>query len=606
MRSRKVPFAGRSLRRQLILCFTVLAVLPLLASVLLSFHTNRQQIIRSRNQLANMDAQQIAREFDNVLSGYEDILYQLYTDDTLAALIENLNQGEDVAVTRNQIRRELRSVFWLQDEIASISVVTKSGEMAFYDRLSYAQQQNISFDALNLSNQELYDTISDTRGTTYFPTQYVTYFGGEDHHLFYVGHSMISQQAISEVPAVIIMGINAELFQETLSKSMTAADQQQYLFVLDDQQQFIWYPKMDFIQKKVTDFAPDLLSFVRKHHEIESPELAVFHAESALTGWDMVYVLDCTPFTQAIDRQLGITIGIALLSFALVIGLVCGITSRITRSVQEICRVMNIVSGGDLNVRVSLEAPMATEVHTIARGLNTMADRLQVLIRQEQESLMKVKNAEIAALEAQLNPHFLYNTLDTINWMAIAREEYPISNVISALGRVLRYGIDHSNGVVTLAEEENWLKQYLFIHQNRMKSGFACDIHIDPELRQCKIHKLLFQPFIENAMIHGFAQKKTDCFLEVSASREGEKLRMDIRDNGCGIPADVMQKLDLAQSSIETKKRYRGMQNALNRLLLYYGDEAEFTIESSEHSGTHVSIKVPILEGGQEDAHRDH
>ncbi len=606
MSSTKVPFAGRSLRRQLILCFTVLAILPLLASALLSFHTNRQQIIRSRNQLANMDARQIAREFDNMLSGYEDILYQLYTDDSLAAMVENLNRGEDVAVTRNQIRRELRSVFWLQDDIASISVITRSGETAFYDRLSYAQQQNISFDALDLSNQELYDAVSGTRGTTYFPTQYVTYFGGQDHHLFYVGHSMISQQAISEVPAVIIMGINAELFQDALSNSMTAADQQQYLFVLDDQQRFIWYPQAEFIQKTVTDFAPDLIEFVRKYHEIESPELAVFHAESALTGWDMVYVLDCTPFTQAIDRQLGITIGIALLSFALVIGLVCWITNRITRSVQEICRVMNTVSSGDLTVRVAAEEPMATEIHTIARGLNTMADRLQILIRQEQDSLVKVKNAEIAALEAQLNPHFLYNTLDTINWMAIEREEYPISNVISALGRVLRYGIDNSNGIVTLAEEENWLKQYLFIHQNRMKSGFVCDIHIDPELRQCKVHKLLFQPFIENAMIHGFAQKKTNCHLEVSVSREGEKLRVDIRDNGCGIPADVVQRLDITQSKIETKKRYRGMQNAMNRLLLYYGAQTEFAIESSECSGTHVSIKVPILEGGQEDAHRDH
>ncbi len=599
MKSPNVPFEKRSLRQQLILCFTVLAMLPLLVSVLLAFHINRQQIIRNRNQLANMDARQIAKGFDNVLSDYEDILYQLYTDDALLEMVENLDQGVDVAVTRNQIRRELRSVFWLQDEIASITIITENGEVVFYDRLSYAQQQNISIDALGYSEQELYETLSVARGTTYFPTQYVTYFGGQDYRLFFVGHRMVSQQAISDIPAVIIMGIDTDLFQDTLSRSMVAPDQQQYLFVLDENQQFIWYPKVEWIGRNVREYASDLIGFVKQYHEIESQELAVFHADSELTGWDMVYILDCTPFTRAIDRQLTVTVAIALISFILVIALVCGITERMTKSVNEICQVMNIVSRGDLTVRMSTEKAMATEIHTIAQGLNVMADRLQILIRQEQESVEKIKNAEIAALEAQMNPHFLYNTLDTINWMAIEREEYPISNVISALGRVLRYGIDHSNGIVTLEEEVNWLKQYLFIHQNRIKSGFACEINIDPTLLPCRVHKLLFQPFVENAMIHGFAQKRTDCHLEVTVEREEDRLRVDIRDNGCGIPIDIIQRLDTSQSRIETGKRYRGMQNAINRLLLYYEDQAEFSVESSEQCGTHVSIQVPILEGEQ-------
>lgn len=121
---------------------------------------------------------------------------------------------------------------------------------------------------------------------------------------------------------------------------------------------------------------------------------------------------------------------------------------------------------------------MSPEIRTIATGLNRLADKLNVLIQSEKDSAEKVKNAEIAALEAQLNPHFLYNSLDTINWMAIEQEQYPISNVVSALGKILRYGIDNSNGIVTIADEQNWLNQYLFLHQNRLRNMLQCDVCI--------------------------------------------------------------------------------------------------------------------------------
>ena len=129
---------------------------------------------------------------------------------------------------------------------------------------------------------------------------------------------------------------------------------------------------------------------------------------------------------------------------------------------------------------------------------------MNVLIQSEKDSAEKVKNAEIAALEAQLNPHFLYNSLDTINWMAIEQEQYPISNVVSALGKILRYGIDNSNGIVTIADEQNWLNQYLFLHQNRLRNMLQCDVCIAEDTLGLRIHKLLLQPFVENAIIHGF------------------------------------------------------------------------------------------------------
>ena len=149
-----------TLRQRLLACFAVLAILPLLLSVLFSFRNDRKQILENRDQIAGMDVQQITRDLDMELAAYENVLYQLYTDDELSALVKDLNEGRDLAVTRNQIRRKLRGVFWLQDYITSLMVITQSGETVFYDRLSFSGQTNVALEALGLSPSLLFDGLS--------------------------------------------------------------------------------------------------------------------------------------------------------------------------------------------------------------------------------------------------------------------------------------------------------------------------------------------------------------------------------------------------------------------------------------------------------------
>lgn len=171
---------------------------------------------------------------------------------------------------------------------------------------------------------------------------------------------------------------------------------------------------------------------------------------------------------------------------------------RLTGSMQNMVSVMQKAGKGELRARVEIEEDMSGEMETIALEFNHMLERLSRSLENEREANTRQREAEIAALEAQINPHFLYNLLDTINWMAIDREEYEISNSISALAFILRYGIDNSNGIVSVREECEWLKKYLFLQQTRLKYAFQCEMHIEPEIMECKIHKLLLQPFVEN------------------------------------------------------------------------------------------------------------
>lgn len=590
-----------TLRQRLLACFAVLAILPLLLSVLFSFRNDRQQILENRDQIAGMDVQQITRDLDMELSAYENVLYQLYTDEELSALVKDLNEDRDLAVTRNQIRRKLRGVFWLQDYITSLMVITRSGETVFYDRLSFSGQANVALEALGQNPKLLFDGLSAQNGTTYLPTRYVTFFNGQQYHLFYMGHRILSDQ-INRTDAVILMGIDSNLLEKTLEENWLGEGREKYMFITDSRGRLVWYPDSSRIGENLYDTGRSLTDFVAKNSLLDSRELAVYHRISEPTGWQVTSVLDCTSFTRAIDQRLVATVLVIMLSFLAAAVLVWAITGRLMQSVEQVCATMRTVSRGNLSVRADCPPGMTPEIRTIAEGLNTMADRLQALMRDREESAEKIKNAEIAALEAQLNPHFLYNTLDTLNWMAIENDQYALSNVISALGKTLRYGIDYSNAVVTVEEEAAWLKQYLFIHQNRLKSSFRCEVEIPPEALRCRVHKLFMQPFVENAMIHGFSREQEDCLLQIRTEVRQDTLQVIIEDNGVGIPRQVLDNLHTSRSGIDCTKRYHGMQNAINRLLLYYGASARIAVTSGIDRGTRIEINIPadIQKEGQD------
>ena len=244
---------------------------------------------------------------------------------------------------------------------------------------------------------------------------------------------------------------------------------------------------------------------------------------------------------------------------------------------------------------------MSREVETIAVQYNRMMNRLQDSVAKEQELSRQKQKAEITALEAQINPHFLYNILDTINWMAIGKKAFEISRAISALAAILRYGLDNSNGIVTIRDEYEWLKQYLLLQQTRLKDGFESRVSIQPEAMGVRVHKLLIQPFVENAIIHGFDGIERQAVLEIEIQLQGENgLRIVICDNGKGIPEETAARFNRGEFPDTEGRSHIGMKNAMERIRLYYGGDSEVRIVSRENEYTKVIIQIKDTSGGQE------
>lgn len=413
-----------------------------------------------------------------------------------------------------------------------------------------------------------------------------------------MGHRIVSDN-IMKSNAVVLISVDAKIFSQFLLNENKQNDVDSYSFITDENGNIIWYPDHLYLGSNIYNKYNSLLNFIKNHPFIDSKELRMYRSSNNISNWQVVYVLDCEPFTKSTDQRLFLSLSVTFISFSLVIWLVTIYTKRLTHSVNTVCTAIKKLSKGKLDTRVKYTDYMVSEIETIALGFNIMADKLQDLINKQKESSKKIRNAEIAALEAQLNPHVLYNTLDTINWMAIEAEQYNISNIISALAKTMRYGIDFSNSIVYVEEEVNWLKQYLTIHQNRFINGVECVLDIPQEVLSCRVHKLLLQPFIENAMLYAFNNEQTDCILKVSMTLKEENLYIEIIDNGCGIPQEILDGLNTIESCIDCSKRYYGIQNAINRILLYYGDNAKISITSNKLEGTKIKISIPsdIKEG---------
>ena len=261
---------------------------------------------------------------------------------------------------------------------------------------------------------------------------------------------------------------------------------------------------------------------------------------------------------------------------------------------------MNMVQKGDLSVQVQLKRK--DEIAIIGDNFNKMVQTLDELLNKVaaqgiyiNEVTRKHKEAEIKALQAQINPHFIYNTLDCINWMAIDKEEYEISHMLKSLASILRYTISNIDIMVKVREEIEWLEQYVYLQQVRFNNCFDYEVEVDQRVYDYYIYKLLLQPFIENSIIHGFEGCKNGGKLLVKVTLIDEDyLVFHIEDNGKGISKNKLENIrKKISSNYDVIDESIGISNVYNRMRMYYGDRGKLEIFSEENVGTTVLLYIP-------------
>lgn len=267
------------------------------------------------------------------------------------------------------------------------------------------------------------------------------------------------------------------------------------------------------------------------------------------------------------------------------------LSRSITRPLDRLNNAMKTVQYKHLNVSLDVEG--RDEVGELTESFNYMMGRIHTLVNRVYEEKLAQKNAEIEALQAQINPHFLYNTLDSINWMLIDRDEMDISSVVVSLGKLMQYSMDTSSALVPLHMEYRNALDYLKIQKNRLEDRLLYELDLPSDLEDFLIPRLILQPLIENAIIHGILPSGRSGRITVRTRQEGSRLVLSVQDNGDGMAPEQLQQLRQLLSGGQEGGSI-GMRNVARRLQLHFDGQCRFSVDSSPGQGTTVRLLLPM------------
>jgi two-component system sensor histidine kinase YesM len=289
-------------------------------------------------------------------------------------------------------------------------------------------------------------------------------------------------------------------------------------------------------------------------------------------------------------------LGVACFTVVLLLSLL--ISFRISRPIKMLTRSMQEVKAGNFDIQVKI--PTTDEIGNLGRTFNLMIAKIRVLMLQNTREHEEKRRAELQALQAQINPHFLYNTLDSVIWMAEGGQHREVVKMISSLAKLLRHTIGNGDEIITVREEVEHIRNYLIIQKMRYRDKLDFTIDVDESIYGERVPKILLQPLVENSIYHGIKNKKGRGTVKVTGRREGRNILLQVVDDGVGIDPEEMERI-LCAAPGNTSRTDRGaagvgVRNVHERIKLYFGDEYGLNFRCNGGLGTIVEVRLPVLE----------
>ncbi|MCB7303090.1 sensor histidine kinase [Bariatricus massiliensis] len=268
----------------------------------------------------------------------------------------------------------------------------------------------------------------------------------------------------------------------------------------------------------------------------------------------------------------------------------------ITRPIRKLSEVTEQVAKGNLEVRSQVRS--GVEINMLSDSLNTMIDKINELLRQVTEEQVRLRKAEFELLQSQINPHFLYNTLDAIIWLAESGEEKKVVDMVGSLSEFFRTSLNRGEDMVTIKKELQHVRSYLEIQQMRYQDILRYEIQVPEELYRYLIPKITIQPLVENALYHGIKNKRGFGQIVISGKIETGHFVIQVKDNGIGITEERLTQVnDGIRDKVLTGNDIYGLYNVNERIRLNFGEKYGLTLESTYGEGTVASLSLPYMEG---------
>lgn len=573
---------GRSFNAQLIASFMGCMSL-LLAFVAISLISPLSELLE--NNAIDRTKETVLQSVSAVDIFVEKLLSTLYFSTT--ALPDSLDDGAELWVSRMELIKQSNS------DIISVALFHQDGSL-----LGATGGGSLRVSAEEIAEEEWFCKALSWGGTvTSFSKPHVQHlFNGQRAYVITLSRAVYYQKDQQLAQGVVRMDVDYSSFS-SLVDGISLGDSG-YIYILDREGELIAHPRLQLIY---SGMAREDLSEVNRfwvgqgRDRMDGRERVLISATIDQTRWRLVgvaYIDEILALQNTFIRILTIVlVCAALLSLAVA----SVMAYQLMQPIRRFARFIAIVEEGDLNLTIPETG--FREVRAITSAFNRMLARIRALMEQIVQEQEKKRLYELNALQAQINPHFLYNTLDSIIWMEERGRSREAIQMVSALAKLFRISISKGREVISVREELEHVRNYLIIQKMRFKDKFTYEITAQEEALNERTVKLIVQPMVENAINHAIDETQPEALhISIHAGVSDDELVFTVADDGIGMPPEVVEQLLIAPEG----KSGIGIRNVHERIRLTYGAPYGLTVESEEDEGTTVIIRLPRCKGGDE------
>ena len=394
-----------------------------------------------------------------------------------------------------------------------------------------------------------------------------------------------------EVLGVILLDIRHDIIQSSING--VTIGEKGFVFVMDQEDNIVYTPVNGIVYrvnpKWVKAMEPMSVQIQGGSYQIRS-ELSPY------TGWRTVGVFSMDEVMSSVNTIVYILFTCVIISLVLVVIVSFKFSRTLTNPIFKLKRLMKQAESGDLTVRFNFQHN--DEIGELGQSFNHMIARIDQLIQMVYVEQENKRTAEMKSLQEQIKPHFLYNTLDTISWMARDYDAEDIVRLVDALTNMFRIGLSHGKDIITVKEEITHVSNYLYIQKIRYKDKLNYVIHVDESLYAVEVPKLILQPLVENAIYHGVKAKRGGGTITITGVPEGENLVFTVQDDGAGMLQEKVEELNrrMSERSVLDEKKSFGLFYIRERIQLCYGKGYGVHVESTLGEGTRVTITLPLYQ----------
>ena len=526
---------------------------------------------------------QVNRDIDSYISYMENISsLVVHSSDVQNYLFEDLpEEGREDLYQR--IITQFDAVVETREDIANIAVVASNGESIINDGTDVLNEYNVERYLDSIAGKEISLSSSHVQNLI------------KNNYKWVITLSRSIQSPFTYRQAgVFFIDLNYRIIRDLCENNSMGSNW--YIFILDQEGKIIYHPKQQLLYYGLEEERIQQVLACSENHFVanEGGENKLYTmSASEKTGWIVVGVANNLDLMKSRKETQKLYLYTAAVLLMIAVLLAAFISAAVTKPITRLRNSMKEVEKGHFE-SASIKEISHNEIGSLSKSFNLMTLEIKNLMEQNTHVQEQKRMLELQALQSQINPHFLYNTLDSIIWMAEGNRSEEVIIMTASLARLLRQGISNESELVWVKQETDYVKSYLTIQKMRYKDKLEFEIQMDQDILEQKIIKLILQPIVENAIYHGIKYKDTKGLIRISGWKEDGCMLFEIYDNGRGMEAEEMKHIFDKNKSRETVRSGVGIYNVQMRLKLYYGEGYGISYESRPGEGTRAYIRIPM------------